>query len=412
MKVWTIAALGAVIALALGCAPNEDDLWLDGGLEEATAAAAEQSKLIFVEFHTEWCSWCRRLETETLTDREVRSELDRMVAIRLDAEGEGIADAERFGIESYPTMLFLDSTGAELERIVGYLPPDKLVKEIQRISAGDTFEACLEELQRDPTDVAAIRRAVEGLLERSDPEGAIAKIKAFHGSDSHAHAICRELMFRAGRDLHYRVYLRAAKLYRDGWKATLDVPSLPGIQRLERLLATGLPELDPGEQSELMRTARFEDTAELLGMVDTEAAEGDQLYEIAAFAFRGGHYELAGELYTRWFETEKSSHDPESLNRAAWQLYLAQVSLDAAVRMARQAYEADPNPDIADTLARLLYVSGATDEAITLQREAARNARGDRAMQYLEVAGRMELSLDLGDEPAFETYPGPREISL
>ena len=33
----------------------------------------------------------------------------------------------------------------------------------------------------------AIRRAVEGLLARSDTEGAIAKIKKFHAQDGHDH---------------------------------------------------------------------------------------------------------------------------------------------------------------------------------------------------------------------------------
>jgi len=43
---------------------------------------------------------------------------------------------------------------------------------------------------------------------------------------------------------------------------------------------------------------------------------------------------------------------------------------------------------------------------------AAENAQSGRAEQYLEVADKMQRMIDLDDEPAFETYPGPREISL
>ena len=80
--------------------------------------------------------------------------------------------------------------------------------------------------------------------------------------------------------------------------------------------------------------------------------------------------------------------------------------------MARKAYELDPSPDIADTLARLLYVSGEPVEAVELERSAAAAAQGGRAEQYLEVADKMQKLLDLDDRPAFEDYPGPREIDL
>lgn len=412
MKFWSALILTVAVATLIACAPTGDDRWFRGDLGAATEAAAKEEKLVFVEFYTDWCSWCRRLESETLTDREVRNELDEFVSIRLNAEGDGAAEARRFGVESYPTMIFLDPAGEEVDRIVGFLPPDKFLEEVRRIRTGDTLYACLKRLQEDPTDIEAIRRAVEGLLERSDPEGAIAKIKKFHAEDDHAHEVCEKLMFQAGRDLHYRVYLRAAKLYREGWKTSLEVPRVPGSKRLSELIDGGLTSLDPGEQADLMREARFDDAAELLEVITLEKAGGEDLFGLAAFAFRGGHYELAADLYTRWFDDPEAPHEANALNRAAWQLYLARESLDSAEAMARKAYRLDPSADIADTLARLLYVNGNAQEAIELERKAADKAAGGRAEQYLEITEKMEKGLELGDRPAFETYPGPRAISL
>lgn len=412
MKPWPALIFTIAIATFVACGPASDDLWYHGDLSAATEKAADADTLVFVEFYTDWCSWCRRLESETLTNREVREELSKFVSIRLDAEKGGAEAARRFGVESYPTMIFLDPSGEEVERISGYLPPEKFIEEVRRIKTGDTLYACLQTLDDDPTNVEAIRRAVTGLLERADPEGAIAKIKSFHAADGHDHEICRRLMFQAGRDLHYRVYLRAAKLYRDGWKTSIEVPPVPGSERLAVLLQEGLTELDPGEQAELMRTARFEDSLELLSMVDQDSVEGDELFGLGAFAFRGGHYKLAADIYEQWFSETETVHDADMLNRAAWQLYLARESLDSAVAMARQAYELDPSADIADTLARSLYASGEHMEAVELERLAAENAQSGRAEQYLEVADKMQRLLDLDDEPAFESYPGPREISL
>ena len=412
MKKWSALILTVAIAALIACGPTGDDFWFDGSLDAATKLAAEKNTLVFVEFYTDWCSWCRRLESETLTDRNVREELGKFVAVRLNAETNGAEAARRLGVESYPAMIFLDPSGEEVERILGYLPPEKFVDEVRRIRTGDTLYACLQELEDDPTNVDAIRRAVEGLLERSDPEGAIAKIKRFHAEDEHTHDVCKKLMFHAGRDLHYRVYLRAGKLYREGWKTTIDVPPVTGSKRLSGLLEEGLLEIDSGEQADLMREARYQDASDLLDLIPLDDTDVDDLYDLATFAFRGGHYELAADLYGRWFGETKAPHDAETLNRAAWQLYLARESLDTAVAMARQAYDLDPSADITDTLARLLYVSGEHLEAVELERMAAEIAQGGRADQYLEVANKMQKLLDLDDEPAFETYPGPREISL
>jgi tetratricopeptide (TPR) repeat protein len=219
-------------------------------------------------------------------------------------------------------------------------------------------------------------------------------------------------MFLAGRDLHYRVYLRAAKVYREGWKAAIEIPPVPGTNKLNALYEDGLPELEPDEQAKLMREARFEDSAELLEMVDLDQADGDEFFAVAAFAFRGGHYETAADLYGRWFSDRDTPHPADMLNRAAWQLYLARESVDTAVAMARTAYSLDPSADIADTLARLLYISGESTEAIEYEKKAVKLAEGGRADGYREVVDKMTAGLELDDKPAFETYPGPREISL
>jgi hypothetical protein len=187
----------------------------------------------------------------------------------------------------------------------------------------------------------------------------------------------------------------------------MEVPPVPGAERLRQLFEEGLVELDPEEQAERLRAARFADTEALLDLVAADDMPKGDLYGAAELALRGGHYELAGDLYQRWFADATASAGADDLNRAAWQLYLARESVDTAVEMARTAYHADPSADIADTLARLLYVDGQRADAIALARSAAAEAQGDRAREYLEVVELMEQGRDLGDRPAFEDYPGP-----
>ena len=80
--------------------------------------------------------------------------------------------------------------------------------------------------------------------------------------------------------------------------------------------------------------------------------------------------------------------------------------------MAHQAYRLDPSTDIADTLARLLYVTGDRPRAIELERFAAQGANDVDEAFFSEGLKRMEAGQDLGDRPAFDSYPGERIDSL
>jgi tetratricopeptide (TPR) repeat protein len=346
------------------------------------------------------------METDTFSDPGVRQQLTSIVPLKLNAEGDGAGLASRFGVDSYPTLIFFDGDGSEIDRVLGYLPPDRLVGLVQRVRSGDTFLACLRELEENPGNAEAIERAVKGLLERSDPEGAIARIEAFRSATGDEQLeLCRRLTFAARVALHDRVYRRAAELYRSGWVRPLDVPDTAGTRHLREVLNDGLTEEPRDRQAELLRRTRFEDAARILEIPDLESARQPEILEVADFAFRNGHYDRAGDLYVQWAQRAGPSADPEILNDIAWRLYLAGVRSREALELARDAHEGKPDLEFSDTLARVLYAAGSTAEAVALEQQAAAAAEGWRREAFLETAARMARGEQLGDRPAFESYP-------
>ncbi len=407
------ALMAAVTLAASACQQTEPVRWFDGDLAAAKAEAESRDSMIMVEFHTDWCSWCRRLNDETFSDSDVRRHLNTLVAMRVDAEKEGAELAALFEVDSYPTMVFLDSTGYELDRVIGYLPPEKFMRRVERVQVGDTFLACLRQLEEDPGSVEAIERSVLGLLERSDPEGAISRIEAFHeatgGSED---TLCRQLMFAARSELHARVFERAAKLYLGGWNRGFAVPDTVGTATLHALLRDELSTMTADEQAALLRDARYEDAAAILEIPKLESTSPQELFRIADFAYRNGHYELAAEIYSRWYRSEGEKAEANTLNVVAWRLYLAKEDMETALSIAREAYAVQPDADITDTLARLLYITGQVDEAVALELKAAEMAEGPRGEAYRGVADRMMGGEVLDDEPAFDGYPGVRRLAL
>ncbi len=144
MKRASIWGVVAVLALIVGVAalnrgggsrPDAGAAALpwERDLPTALARAGSEKKLVMVDFYTDWCKWCKQLDRTTLSDADVQRALGRFVSVRLNAEKDGRDVAERFNVDGYPTILFLDAGGGEVGRIPGYMEPGPVLAELQDI---------------------------------------------------------------------------------------------------------------------------------------------------------------------------------------------------------------------------------------------------------------------------------------
>ncbi|UCD37230.1 MAG: hypothetical protein JSW54_10390 [Fidelibacterota bacterium] len=63
---------------------------------------------------------------------------------------------KKYHVLGYPTVAFLRADGSEVDRILGYAPPDEFLSEMERISAGDsTFESWRQRVADSPADLKA-----------------------------------------------------------------------------------------------------------------------------------------------------------------------------------------------------------------------------------------------------------------
>jgi thiol:disulfide interchange protein len=124
-----------VVIAALACASPDSSRAASGvqwekSFEAALQRAGKEKKLVMVFFYTDWCGWCRRMDQNTFADARVQAELSRLVPVRLNAEGNGRAEAARFRVNSFPVIAFLDATGRQVARIPGFLPPPAFLEEL------------------------------------------------------------------------------------------------------------------------------------------------------------------------------------------------------------------------------------------------------------------------------------------
>lgn len=100
-----------------------------GSWKEIKAKAAKENKLIFMDAYAEWCGPCKKMAKDVFTQKEVGDYFNaKFINVKMDMErGEGIALSSQFGIQAYPTLLFINSDGNVVHRAVGYHTTDLLI---------------------------------------------------------------------------------------------------------------------------------------------------------------------------------------------------------------------------------------------------------------------------------------------
>jgi thiol-disulfide isomerase/thioredoxin len=129
-----------------------------GSVAEIMALAKQENKVVMVDVLTEWCKWCIELDNKVYSKPEIGEFANaKQINYKIDAEnGEGIDFAKKYSVSGYPTILFIDSDGNEIDRIVGYVPVNDFKEMMIDYNNGvNTYNDLKTKLEKNPSDVEA-----------------------------------------------------------------------------------------------------------------------------------------------------------------------------------------------------------------------------------------------------------------
>lgn len=137
----------------------------NGTFQSVLEKAKKENKLVFLDAFASWCGPCKLLERNVFPQKEVGDFYNKnFINSRFDMEkGEGRDIARKYGITSFPSLLFINGNGEVVYKGLGYLdagdfigmgkdalnPENKLEKRIEKFHEGENNPDFLMKLIKD-----------------------------------------------------------------------------------------------------------------------------------------------------------------------------------------------------------------------------------------------------------------------
>lgn len=161
-----------------------------GSVADILTMAKEQNKVVMVDVLTEWCKWCVELDNKVYSKPDLGEFANtNQINYKIDAEnGEGVDFAKKYNVSGYPTILFLDAGGNEIDRIVGYVPAKEFKEMMMDYNKGvNTYADLKAKLEKNPGDIESNLKFADKLMtlgKDDDAKACLNKILEVDGANT------------------------------------------------------------------------------------------------------------------------------------------------------------------------------------------------------------------------------------
>jgi thioredoxin 1 len=135
LSVVLVLCITAGLAEAKGTPPKKAKAaagiqFTEGSWSQILEKAKKEKKLIFFDAYASWCGPCKQLQKYVFTRQDVGDFFNQnFINVKKDMEvGEGPMLASKYPLDAYPTLFFIDSNGKVVNRFIGGLAPEDLIK--------------------------------------------------------------------------------------------------------------------------------------------------------------------------------------------------------------------------------------------------------------------------------------------
>ena len=283
-----------------------------------------------------------------------------LISLKIDAEkGSGPKQKEKYRVRGYPTIIILDNFGNELDRIVGYMPPENFLKELNRIKNGENTLSDLQfKFSKNSNDIAIKLELAKKYINLNVKDSAkkyLDDLQIYHKSND---AFTFQNFYNLSQ-LYYRI-------------GELDI----SIDILDQIVDQGIDSSESAYFYGLLYKAKKNNTIDnLMSYVDItdDTTRKKQCYWQMIRTVKKNHNDpsLEAQLYLKAVNLydENYKYLAGLLNSFAWRMTEIGQLLPEALDKVNYALEIENNLKILDTKAEVLWKLGRVDDAIEVINE-------------------------------------------
>lgn len=331
--------------------------------------AASEKKLIFIDAYTTWCGPCKWMDQKVFSN-EVAADFfnENFINVKYDMEeSQGLAIGSKYGIDAYPTFIFISAMGKEVHRAFGARDVDEFIK---------LGQVALDPTQRMEyyTDNYALKKGDSKFLmsyaSALDVAGQSDKMKIVHEYlNTQTNWNTEENL---GFIFHFTGYDIEEKLFNyvvDNRDAFYNVV---GEQKVDNKLVDGLlASMGPGAN---MEDIEFK-AHQVFGDKSPKYVDYLKLEHYLSISALNDKEDFIG--FVNYYFNKYDLTDWTTLNNMAWRVYeIAQSTLDLqiALKIADKSVRMNSNYYNNDTLAAVLYKMGQKEDATYFANQAIKLA--------------------------------------
>lgn len=354
-----------------------------GSFNEILEKAQKENKLIFMDAYAAWCGPCKLMEKNVFTDAQAAEYYNKnFINAHFDMEkGEGRDLAQKYGVYSYPTLLFLNAKGEVVTKNLGYIDafqflefgkktnePGNLVSLKERFEKGEADPKFLINVMREyvDSDYPLAKKASERYFKT--------KIPSEYNKDDVALLL---YFIQSEKDPNY-------KIFQDNKSYIIKIipeATYNGFNtniRLQKILAASLDE----KNGTIKEDFYLKNAIPIVGKVEAEKMLNQLKVNFYASTQNYPAFEKAALDYYKNIE----DFDPNELLRAAWvfsEHIKDPVALKKAQLWAVQSVSRNETVENTYILAKLYSLTGNKDLAKMYAETSVRLAKqygGDSAL--------------------------------
>ena len=119
--------------------------------DKGVELAKKEKKMLVLDIYTDWCHWCKVMDKDTYGNPEVvKYAHENLVMAKLNAETDekfkfkegnysGRQLSIMFGVEGFPSTIFLNSEGELITSISSFIPADRFIMMLKYLD-GNWYE--------------------------------------------------------------------------------------------------------------------------------------------------------------------------------------------------------------------------------------------------------------------------------